>query len=253
MLAIKALEKINKKESAETFTRTATAFDGNVWVSTNMSGKLYGIPAISTACNLNPICIKRMNNGNAVCAHCFAAATMNQYQSCREHMQDNFYLLTSELIDATTAFKAAMTCKLTNDNIARIEAFGDVANVTQARNYIRIINAGNQFGLHFGVWTKNPGIWDVAIKLEGRPENATFILSSLKLNEIDLEIASRYDWIDCTFTVYDDKQKAAQAIKAGAVECKCDKESCNKLCRHCYSYRREPGADIQNIVELLRK
>ena len=39
-----------------------------------------------------------------------------------------------------------------------------LANVTQARNYIRII--ATHPGTQFGVWTKNLAIWNEALELE---------------------------------------------------------------------------------------
>ena len=44
-----------------------------VIVSDNMSGKMYGIPAVSTSVLDNPICQKRREQKDSICFKCFAA------------------------------------------------------------------------------------------------------------------------------------------------------------------------------------
>jgi len=222
----------------------------NLHVST-MTGKLEDLTALSTTCVCNPICVKRMKSGHGVCPWCFGEASVRLFPSLGAALRRNFDTLTGELIDDETAIRTACKMRAVN-NIARIESFGDVYNVVQARNYLRIIRAGAAIGLHFGVWTKNPGIWKQAIKLEGRPDNMTFILSSPELNTPDVKTALKYDFIDATFTVYTNVHEKFDAIMAGSVSCQCGRGSCDR-CRFCYSYRRPVGKLIPvDIAELLR-
>lgn len=246
--AAKALESIKRKDIEKETAAKVEAMSKCIKVSTNMTGKLLTIPCIGTSCADNKICQARIAAGDSVCAHCYAAATANMYAALRRNLLMNMLVLSERPLDVHTAARAAAACAAQND-IARIEHFGDVDNVMQASNYLRIIKAGAAMGVHFGVWTKNPSIWDAAIKLEGRPENATFIQSSRRINEID---DVNYGWIDCTFTVYSDSEAMTEAVKRGSFPCSCGERACHK-CRHCYSYRRQAGEPVRDIAELLRK
>ncbi|MBR2100869.1 MAG: hypothetical protein IJ927_06110, partial [Eubacterium sp.] len=77
-----------------------------------------------------------------------------------EKLSENFYKLNKRLLTPKEAKAVEITTQL-----GRIESFGDVASVTQARNYIRIIKAHPR--TRFGIWSKNWGIWLVAFKKEG--------------------------------------------------------------------------------------
>ena len=152
-----------------------TANPSPIHVSDYMSGKMSGIPSISTSCLVNPICIKRMQDGESVCCHCFAAATMQRYSSAGQHAENNFHLLNAEVLPLE------MLPRFRNVAIVRIESFGDVASVTQAINYLNIAKV-NPF-ITFAAWTKNAAIWNKAIAQAGKPENLSLVYSSFKLNE----------------------------------------------------------------------
>ena len=199
-----------------------------VHVSDSMSGKMSGIPSISTSCLMNPICQKRMKDPNSICAHCFAAATLNRYTAAGRAMAANYELLTSRILtdEELPIFG--------NVAIVRIESFGDVANVTQARNYVRIIKANP--AVTFAWWTKNAGIVAAAFKVEGgKPDNVVMIESSPYLNTVKPLSAG----MDKTFTVYD-------KIAAAGVEINCGARCC-ATCRRCYSKQTE-----SQVSELLK-
>lgn len=209
-------------------------FTGNlspIHVSDYMSGKMSGIPSISTSCLVNPICQARMENGESVCAHCFAAATLERYTSAGTHAENNFYLLNAEVLplDVLPRFR--------NVAIVRIESFGDVASVTQAINYLNIVKV-NPF-ITFAAWTKNASIWNAAIKKVGKPDNLSLVYSSFKLNTP--AAAKEYftgtgeNNFDHIFTVFDkstaDLYGADSFITCGARDC--------ATCRRCYNKRAE--------------
>ena len=98
-------------------------------VSDNMTGKMEGIPSISTSCLVNPICIKRMQSGESVCHYCFAQATLSRYKAAGKNAEMNFYLLNSQVLDLD------LLPRFRNVAIGRIESFGDVASVTQTHRY----------------------------------------------------------------------------------------------------------------------
>ena len=189
-----------------------------VHVSDSMSGKMAGIPSISSSCLCNPICIQRMKDGNSVCAHCFAEATLNRYHAAGAAMERNFKLLTDSVLPLELL---PVFC---NVSIARIESFGDIANVTQAINYANICKVNPN--VRFAWWTKNAAILKKAFDIVGKPANVVIIESAPKLNT---EIKPSNEYIDKTFTVYEDGDD--DFINCGA--------RCCATCRRCYSFDTE--------------
>ena len=129
----------------------------------------------------------------------------------------------------------------------RIESFGDVANVIQARNYIRIIKAFPE--KRCAIWTKNIAIWDTAFKAEGgKPKNTTFVLSSPYMNKpVSRTILENFPFIDHVFTVYDKKYAKQHNIKINCGGRKCMECIIKKI--NCY-YRVNKDNDTFYINEL---
>lgn len=191
-----------------------------VYVSDHMSGKLEGIPAISTSVLLNPICQARAKDPDSVCAKCFAMNTVNRYKDLRHHLEENTEALTKPLaLNDLPRFAL-------NVGFVREEAFGDTQNVTQAINYINIamVNPSTRVT----VWTKNPKHYMFALEEVEKPENLTIIYSSPHLNKEDAYILERYPFIDKVFTVYTDDY-----IKEHGIEINCGGRKC-VACGRCY-------------------
>ena len=148
----------------------------------------------------------------------------------------------------------------------RLESFGDVSGVLQARNYLRICR--NNPAVYFSAWTKNPDFWYQAALAEGgKPENLKLILSSYRMNTPDYETAARYNalipgFFDSLFTVY----TPAGAARAGIVLNCCGSErdkiiprEC-KTCMNCYLKNGNPETvqfsdvvpGLQIVNEVLR-
>ena len=196
-----------------------TINDSPVYVSDYMTGKMAGVPSISTSVLYNPICESRRKCGDSICAHCFAAATLNQYKAAGAHAKENFELLTSRILE-----KSELPI-FGNVRFVRIESFGDVANETQAVNYANI--ALNNPGVIFGWWTKNVKIVAAAFdSIGGKPSNVILIESSEKVN---VEKAPSSEYVDKVFTVYDKKY-----IRENGVEINCGARSC-VACQRCYT------------------
>lgn len=189
-----------------------------VHVSDSMSGKMSGIPSISTSCLENPICKARMKDPDSICAHCFAAATLTRYTAAGKAMQTNYNLLTDSILplDVLPIF-----C---NVAIVRIESFGDVANVTQAINYANICKVNPN--VTFAWWTKNANILEKAFQIVGKPENVLVIESSEYVNVEKTNVSAISDKV---FTVYD-----ADTIEKENISVNCGARSC-ATCRRCYS------------------
>ena len=96
---------------------------------TTHSGKMEGIPPISTSCILNARCQKRVNCDKSVCYKCFAHSYMSFRKSLREAMERNFHILTERLIT-----KKEIEDLNINSSFFRFEAFGDLNNNIQLIN-----------------------------------------------------------------------------------------------------------------------
>ena len=184
--------------------------------------KMAGIQSISTSCLYNPICQERAKCADSVCAHCYAQRLCKFRTTLQRNLEENSAVLSSRLLKPSEA--AAVNISTV---IGRIESFGDVANVIQARNYIRIIRAHKS--TRFGIWSKNWGIWHAAFKLEGKPKNCTFVLSSMHLNQPAEVHDMMRKYVDHVFTVWT-KDRYAE-FEGGPTECA--GLSCMK-CQKCY-------------------
>ncbi len=202
-----------------------------VYISTGMTGKMSGIPAISTSVLSNPICAARSKIPGSICQKCYAQTTVGNYNALREHVEDNYRALNSRPLDPEELPHVY-------SDVCRLEAFGDLASVTQAINYIRI--AKKSPWCTFAIWTKNPAYLDKAIQEEGKPDNLICILSSNFVNRID--DASRWAWVDHVFTVYD-----PDYIATNGIEINCGGRKCRE-CMRCYTL----GNTDYHIAEKLK-
>lgn len=189
-----------------------------IHVSYGMSGKMAGIPSISTSVLHNPTCQARAKIAGSICSKCYAASTVKRYGALRGHLALNLgRLANADLTPAQIPY--------INGAICRFESFGDLANVTHAKNYIRI--AAENPHCVFTLWTKNPGFVKSAIDELGKPQNLIVILSSFHLNKVDS--AAAFPFVDHVFTVYD---KAT--IEREGIQINCGARDC-MTCRRCYT------------------
>lgn len=195
-----------------------------VIVSDNMSGKMAGIPSISTSVLENPICKKRREQKDSICSKCFAANTAGRYSSLAKNLKSNLELLTGEILPENVLPRFIPELS----NIVRFESFGDLANINQAINYLNIAKVNPD--VRFAIWTKNISFLAKAVEMVGKPENIRIIYSSPIVNHaIDVEKTKRtYPGIDAVFTVYDKKY-----IAENNTEINCGGKSCI-TCRNCY-------------------
>ena len=123
--------------------------------SKDMTGKMKEILALSTCCLVNPLCRKRLENKVGICAECFAAATMISYETVTENTCYNYQVL------STVDIPENLIPYIDRKEL-RLEAFGDVGTVTQAKNYIKFALYNKQ--CHVTAWTKNPWLYAMAFK-----------------------------------------------------------------------------------------
>lgn len=195
----------------------------------NMSGKMAGITCLSTSVLCNPFCAARREKEGCICSRCYAASTCSRYSALEKNMKRNSELLTTKLFDVDEL-------PIINAQIFRFEAFGDLINSTQCRNYFRL--AKRNPGVRFALWTKNPGIVQQAIDAgEAKPENLVILLSSAMIGQ--RADASRWAFIDKTFTVYAKDQMEDVGINCGSRAC--------LTCQRCY--RKDTTDDIRERLK----
>lgn len=196
------------------------------------SGKMEGIPSISTSCILNARCQKRVTCNKSVCNNCFAHSYMKFRKELREALERNFHILTERFLT-----KKEIEDLNINSSFFRLEAFGDLNNDIQLINYVNICKHYKY--TRFALWTKNVDILlSVFSKKKYRkPRNLSLIISSPLLNvafpKSFVEKVNAIVHIDVVFTVYskDFAEKHNIIINCGAKHC--------LSCLQCYKSHRE--------------
>lgn len=187
-------------------------------ITKDHTGKMKGMQSVSSSCMCNSRCAKNAKVEGSVCQKCYAMRQMKMYKKMQPIMEQNYNLLTNGIIPEEEL-------PILNCAFFRIEAFGDIANVNHAINYLNLIRKNPH--VFFGWWTKNPDLLDKAFKKTGyeKPANVNIIRSSMFINK---PVKPYYWFVDKTFTVYD---KATIAEKG--VEINCGARSC-LTCHKCY-------------------
>ena len=178
--------------------------------TTAHSGKMAGMVSISTSVTTNERCEKNAKIKGSICEKCFAAKQMKVFPSMEKPMVENQRILTSDVLP----FDMLPTI---NSLYFRFEAFGDLNNAIQVKNYFNLCYKNPR--VKFALWTKNPDYIAEAIA-DGyeKPENLNIVLSSLFMNK---ERKNIFPFVDKVFTVYDPDyiEKNDVNINCGARNC----------------------------------
>lgn len=201
------------------------------------TGKMENMISVSTSVLKNPNCIKRMENKDCICSHCYAAAQLKRYSTQEEKLEKATEFFTSHIIKYEDI-------PYINAAYFRFEAFGDLNNEIQVINYFNIMKKNKH--MHNGLFTKNPLIIANAMKKYGieKPENLKIVLSSSMINKpLDFEVMKNiFPFIDIVFTVY-----TKEYIKENNININCGGLHCF-TCLNCY----DPNIDIHYINEELK-
>lgn len=196
-------------------------------ISKKMTGKMTGIQGLTTSCLENPICKKRMENNNTVCANCYAVKYLKSRKNVREKYAANTELLTKHEFTLEEV-------PFINAQYFRFESFGEIQNMLQVKNYFTICNKNPD--VNFALWSKNIGIINDAIQKYRikKPANLNIVYSESRLNHVHdknetIQILSIYPFVDKIFTVYDKNHAEDVKINCGKKRCmdclKCYKKS----------------------------
>ena len=178
--------------------------------TTKHTGKMAGMASISTSVTTNERCAKNAQIEGSICQKCFAAQQMKVFPTMEKPMVENQRILTSEILPPEKL-------PIINNIYFRFEAFGDLNNATQVKNYFNMCYKNPR--VKFALWTKNPDFVAEAIR-DGyeKPENLNIVLSSLFINQ---ERKNPFPFVDKVFTVYDPGyiEENNVSINCGARNC----------------------------------
>lgn len=221
-----AMEKIAKKRERPTEFLHLTEHEG----------KLAGLQSLSTCSFVNPYCLKRMENKDSICYHCYVA-NYGYRRSLIAHLVLNFKRVTTNIIsvDLLPVFYSTL---------GRIESFGDAWNETQVENYLNTIK--KNAGTAFAIWSKNLGIYHRVFKRLGLPLNMSFVASSERVNEPYVVPEEYKYFVNAVFTVY----SLAYLMEHPEIQIHCGFSKCIK-CQICYRSRN--AGRIIYVNEILKE
>lgn len=195
-------------------------------ISQGLTGKMAGMPAITSSMLCNETCQKLCGVKGSVCEKCYT----HKYLSCRPNVamryKENSDLLSSSVIPIKQLpFVNAAYC--------RLESFGDLINVTHLHNYVNLIKKNDH--CTFSLFTKNYAMVFRYFAEHKQPKNLSIVLSSLMLNE-PFQECQIPDYLHNVkiFTVY-----TKPYAKTNDVIIDCGKSRCID-CRRCYSKNKQP-------------
>ena len=209
--------------------RTLVSLEKRVFIEKSISeqsGKMEGIPSISTSVKLNPNCMRNRACKGSICEHCYANAYAGFRKTLREKLEINTLFYTRYELTKKDIPKI-------NSKYFRFESFGDLINTTQVKNYFTIARANSD--TYFVLWTKNPSIIGKAI-LEGAkvPKNFRIIVSELYLNQpisgrYFANLKSLFPFVSKIFSVY-----SPDYIQGHNIDINCGGRKCLE-CLRCYN------------------
>ena len=198
-----------------------------VTVSHNLTGKMAGMPAITTSLFCNANCLKLSNIAGTVCEKCYAVKYLTSRPNVRRVYNENTYLLKSSIIPRKQLpFINAAYC--------RLESFGDIVNATHLQNYVNLVKKNNH--CVFSLFTKNYTVVFNYFKERKQPKNLSIVISSLLINEpFNIDYLSKTNLTNVKiFTVY-----SKPYANGNNVIINCGKTRCID-CLRCYKPNKQP-------------
>lgn len=212
-------------------------------------GKIAGLQSCDSSAHGCGFCQKmiaaaekgRKDGKKIICGSCYDIKQENYRTGVKNRHGLNLLIMSSVLFTEEELATLAIYTPF-----ARFNSSGDIENVIQARNYLRI--AKSHKNTRFTFWFKNLAAVNKAVQLEGKPENVLFIYSDPIINgSVKPEIFFKaFAWIDYIFVV-SEKELVNSFLEAGYNECN------GKKCMEC-GYACYTGSWKKHtcIVEKLR-
>jgi hypothetical protein len=195
-------------------------------VSQGLTGKMTGMPAITTSMLCNAHCQKLSNIIGTVCEKCYTMKYLKSRPAVEKCYAENTDLLTSSIIPIKQL-------PFINAAMCRLETFGDIVNTTHLQNYVNLIKKNNH--CMFSLFTKNYTVVFDYFKTHKQPKNLSIVISSLIINEaFEFEFLPDYLTNVKIFTVY-----SKPFAKSNNIAINCGKNRCVD-CRRCYTKNKNP-------------
>ena len=195
-------------------------------VSQGLTGKMTGMPAITTSMLYNAHCQKLSNIIGTVCEKCYTMKYLKSRPAVEKCYAENTDLLTSSIIPIKQL-------PFINAAMCRLETFGDIVNTTHLQNHVNLIKKNNH--CMFSLFTKNYTVVFDYFKTHKQPKNLSIVISSLIINKpFELEFLPDYLTNVKIFTVY-----SKPFAKGNNVAINCGKNRCVD-CRRCYTKNKNP-------------
>lgn len=196
-------------------------------ISQGLTGKMTGMPAITTSMLCNENCQKLCNIIGTVCEKCYTKKYLTARPNVEKCYAENTELLSSSLIPVKQL-------PFINATMCRLETFGDIVNATHLQNYINLVKKNNH--CMFSLFTKNYTVVFDYFKAHKQPRNLSIVISSLLLNQpFDTNFLDETTLTNVKiFTVY-----TKAYAKGNNVIINCGKTRCID-CRRCYTKNKTP-------------
>ena len=196
-------------------------------VSQGLTGKMTGMPAITSSMLCNEYCERLRSISGTVCEKCYTLKYLQSRPNVEKCYADNTELLTKSIIPIhRLPFINAAMC--------RLESFGDIINATHLQNYINIIKKNSH--CMFSLFTKNYTVVFNYFKTHKQPKNLSIVISSLLINQpFDVSYLADTNLKNVKiFTVY-----SKLYAKGNDVIINCGKNRCID-CQRCYKPNKTP-------------
>ncbi|MBO5223993.1 MAG: hypothetical protein J6C23_05730 [Clostridia bacterium] len=196
-------------------------------ISQGLTGKMSGMPAITSSMLCNEHCQKLSAITGSVCEKCYTKKYLLSRPNTEHCYRENSNLLSSSIIPKNQI-------PFINAAFCRLETFGDIINVTHLQNYINIIKKNPH--CVFSLFTKNYATVFNYFQTHKQPSNLSIVISSLMLNNPfniaeNLSLPLKNLKI---FTVY-----TKQYAEKNGVVINCGKSRCID-CKRCYTKNKNP-------------
>lgn len=143
---------------------------------TKHTGKMSGIPSVSTSQIFNKACKLLSQNKQNICYYCYARKYSKLYKNLDAALLYNTLLLSFTYINPKT-----QAAGLANFKYVRFESFSDLQNMQHFYNLYQIAKYFNE--TNFALWTKRHLLVFGVMSTLKPLKNLNFILSNFRLND----------------------------------------------------------------------
>ena len=204
--------------------------------TTAHTGKMEGMVSFSTTSARNSFCQKQQKTPGSVCQSCYTTKGFLKTVVNSKKLSGNYDLVTTQLVEWD---KIEGIQQLENTKYIRLEAFGELENELQLRNYLALVKKFKKN--NFALWTKRTDLLKKVFKTEKKPKNLNILVSSVLVNSPTKLSPELQKVVDKVFTVY-----TKEEVNKNGININCGSKAC-LTCKLCYTKNK-----VSEINELLK-